>query len=269
MKKYNDFITQTQHTEIKKEEAPANSAGGGNIAGIGVGPAGEPGVHSKARQNYIDANRSEAEKRKRRFVQMFKGFLKNSMKVEDGRYLNNVSLDKMISKINSVTDRANKKFIENNQPLKEDTKSFKEYFGLGGAAISGYDTMRPVGSLGKVGNDSIPKDYQRTAVKSPIVNSNLGPGLGTYDVELSMNLKTKKEDLYSDDNPKDTVKGTGYGDAETAKRTLDIIKKVNAGRQMQIVNTLYNRAKHHANQNQGMRDAMKIFKSWIGKNKKD
>jgi hypothetical protein len=29
------------------EDAPVNSAGGGNIAGIGVGPKGEPGVHPK------------------------------------------------------------------------------------------------------------------------------------------------------------------------------------------------------------------------------
>ena len=32
---------------------------------------------------------------------------------------------------------------------------------------------------------------------------------------------------------------------------------------MQIVNTLYNRAKHHANQTSGMREAMAIFKKWI------
>lgn len=31
------------------EDAPANSAGGGNIAGIGVGPDGEPGVHLSKR----------------------------------------------------------------------------------------------------------------------------------------------------------------------------------------------------------------------------
>ena len=34
------------------EEAPANSAGGGNIAGIGVGPQGEPGVTPKAMAKY-------------------------------------------------------------------------------------------------------------------------------------------------------------------------------------------------------------------------
>lgn len=29
--------------QFQKEEAPVNSAGGGNVAGIGVGPQGEPG----------------------------------------------------------------------------------------------------------------------------------------------------------------------------------------------------------------------------------
>jgi hypothetical protein len=32
---------------IQKEDAPVNSAGAGNIAGIGVGPKGEPGVQPK------------------------------------------------------------------------------------------------------------------------------------------------------------------------------------------------------------------------------
>jgi hypothetical protein len=34
------------------EDAPANSAGSGNIAGIGVGPQGEPGVKPKAMAKY-------------------------------------------------------------------------------------------------------------------------------------------------------------------------------------------------------------------------
>jgi len=83
----------------------------------------------------------------------------------------------------------------------------------------------------------------------------------------NMFSKTKKEDLYSDDNPKDTVKGTGYGDVATARKTLNIIKSVDKQRQMQIVNTLYNRAKHHANQTADMRAAMSIFKSWIDSKK--
>tara|TARA_Y100000004_G_scaffold179091_1_gene222324 strand:+ start:1208 stop:1594 length:387 start_codon:yes stop_codon:yes gene_type:complete len=33
-----------------KEDAPANMAGGGNIAGIGVGPQGEPGIRKKKKR---------------------------------------------------------------------------------------------------------------------------------------------------------------------------------------------------------------------------
>jgi len=86
-------------------------------------------------------------------------------------------------------------------------------------------------------------------------------------VKEDVNEMWTLEDLYSDDNPKDTVRGTGYGDASSARKTLKIITSVDKERQMQIVNTLYNRAKHHANQTAGMRDAMKIFKKWIDDNK--
>ena len=34
----------------KNEEAPANAVGGGNIAGLGVGPQGEPGVPRKRKK---------------------------------------------------------------------------------------------------------------------------------------------------------------------------------------------------------------------------
>ena len=37
-----------------KEEAPANAAGGGAIAGIGVGPDGEPGVPVKKQFSYAN-----------------------------------------------------------------------------------------------------------------------------------------------------------------------------------------------------------------------
>lgn len=35
-----------------KEDAPTNAAGGGNIAGIGVGPDGEPGKNNKRKKEY-------------------------------------------------------------------------------------------------------------------------------------------------------------------------------------------------------------------------
>lgn len=69
--------------------------------------------------------------------------------------------------------------------------------------------------------------------------------------------------LYSDDNPKETIRGTGYKDRQKAIETLKIIKKAKPLRQKQIINTMYNRAKHHRSQTQGMRDAMKVFKKWL------
>jgi hypothetical protein len=48
--------------EMMFEEAPINSAGSGNIAGIGVGPDGEPGV-SKKRQKKIQKDQTSVIKR--------------------------------------------------------------------------------------------------------------------------------------------------------------------------------------------------------------
>jgi len=42
------------------EDAPANSAGGGGVAGIGVGPDGEPGIDpKKKKKRYLDARTKE------------------------------------------------------------------------------------------------------------------------------------------------------------------------------------------------------------------
>lgn len=43
-----------------QEEAPVNAVGGGNIAGMGVGKDGEPGVRPKAMSKYKRKNAQEA-----------------------------------------------------------------------------------------------------------------------------------------------------------------------------------------------------------------
>lgn len=45
--------------EFIEEEAPANAIGGGNIAGAGVGPYGEPGFSKKAMNKYKRKNRKD------------------------------------------------------------------------------------------------------------------------------------------------------------------------------------------------------------------
>ena len=56
MTKFSDIMKYLYEDEmlgIKNEDAPVNSAGGGAIAGIGVGPDGEPGVHPKKKKKKI------------------------------------------------------------------------------------------------------------------------------------------------------------------------------------------------------------------------
>ena len=53
------------------EEAPANAAGSGNIAGIGVGPDGEPGVTKSAADKYKKKNKEELKGRMAKFLSKF------------------------------------------------------------------------------------------------------------------------------------------------------------------------------------------------------
>ena len=72
-------------------------------------------------------------------------------------------------------------------------------------------------------------------------------------------------DEYSDNGKKKPRTKTGYGTAKRARMTLRNIKSLPKSYQRQVVTTMYNRAKYHKYQNQGMRNAMKIYKDWLGK----
>lgn len=76
--------------------------------------------------------------------------------------------------------------------------------------------------------------------------------------------------LYSDDHPNISLKGTGFKNATIANNTIKLIKKRSLKYQFDVINTMYNRAKYHPNQTNEMKDAMKIFKTWLldYKNKK-
>lgn len=50
--------------------------------------------------------------------------------------------------------------------------------------------------------------------------------------------------LYTDDNPESTLHGTGFSSAETAERTIKLVSKRSRLYQFQVINTMYNRAKH-------------------------
>ena len=72
--------------------------------------------------------------------------------------------------------------------------------------------------------------------------------------------------LYEDKHPQTSPKGTGFKDQQTALDTLQIIKHRDLTYQKQVVNTMYNRAKHHPHQTADMKEAMKVFSEWLKKN---
>ena len=90
---------------------------------------------------------------------------------------------------------------------------------------------------------------------------------GKYVVSSKYRSKRRRSrkdgySLYSSGKSKPRTK-TGYGDAKRARETLKNIKKFDKAYKMQVVNTMYNRAKYHANQTSDMREAMKVFKKWL------
>jgi len=143
-------------------------------------------------------------------------------------------------------------------------KSFKEYLGLPTIRIGGLDSFHPIASLGdlppkdqgsrdsravgltasdKNPNDKDSKEIQRKNVKKE--DGMVGPGLGTYQPigSISTEKRLKKEDtnriprkpgqkagsdkhsdLYTDENPKGTIHGLGFTDAETARTSVNKIK---------------------------------------------
>lgn len=69
--------------------------------------------------------------------------------------------------------------------------------------------------------------------------------------------------LYSDDNPKNTISGTGFKDENAVYKTLKLIEKRSPLYQFSVINTMYNRAKYHPNQTEDMKKAMKIMNKWL------
>lgn len=62
--RFNVYMTSAVQLQEEKieEDAPTNSAGSGAIAGIGVGPDGEPGVSPRKKKKYASDNKVGARK---------------------------------------------------------------------------------------------------------------------------------------------------------------------------------------------------------------
>jgi len=58
-----------------------------------------------------------------------------------------------------------------------------------------------------------------------------------------------------------------YGTAAKARQTLRYLKKKPLGEQRQSAQSMYYRAKYHAKQTNGMRNAMKIYSKFLDETK--
>ena len=138
------------------------------------------------------------------------------------------------------------------------------------------------------------KDYLKSKEKKE--DGMTGPGLGTYNAIADISTKKiKKEDtnrvprkpgqkagsdkhsdLYTDENPKGTIHGLGFTDAETARTSVNKIK--NSGKthahKIQAAIAMSQRAKvaseraKDPNKKKDLAAAHKIYQSFIDTNKK-
>jgi len=104
------------------EEAPANAAGGGNIAGIGVGPDGEPGVLPRAAQKYKKKNKEDLKGRMTKFLSQFR-FKEDYDKVE---------LENLINKIDGNEEVISNQVepIIKNLKRKQENGTYNEQVGI-------------------------------------------------------------------------------------------------------------------------------------------
>ena len=86
--------------------------------------------------------------------------------------------------------------------------------------------------------------------------------------------ESQKGTLYSDDNPKDTIKDLHYGSGKESDESVQKLeslykqKKISHQRVVATANTMHNRAKFHANPNVGIKAGEKIWKEYLERLKK-
>ena len=75
----------------------------------------------------------------------------------------------------------------------------------------------------------------------------------------------KKGHQLFNDNPRGAprTRGIGYGTAEKARKSIRLLRNKPSAYQRQVATTMYYRAKYHKYQNEGMRQAMKVWGDYI------
>ena len=139
-----------------------------------------------------------------------------------------------------------------------------------GFAIGGVDQAHPIASLGDVppkGKGS--RSYRAvglTAQKNPRIARKPGQKAGS----------DKHSDLYTDENPKDTIHGLGFTDREKATQSINKIK--NSGKthahKMQAAIAMSQRAKvaseraKDPEKKKDLASAHRVYQQYINQNKK-
>jgi hypothetical protein len=110
-------------------------------------------------------------------------------------------------------------------------------------------------SIKHVGFDkSVKQEYKTFNVKKILKDIDAMP--------MGHLVQKKSLSLYADYKPKTTIKGLGFKDKMKAEYTISVIKDMDYKYQMSVINTMINRAKFHPHRNQGMMNAIKVFKKY-------
>ena len=168
-------------------------------------------------------------------------------------------------------------------------KTLKEYLGVPTIRVGGLDSIHPMTSLGKM-DDRPPKGKGSRDSRAMGLQANYtSQGVGSIKPMLSADKNRiarkpgqpagsdKHSDLYTDENPKGTIHGLGFTDAETARTSVNKIK--NSGKthahKMQAAIAMSQRAKvasqraKDPQKKKNLGQAYKIYQNYIDTNKKE
>jgi len=167
-------------------------------------------------------------------------------------------------------------------------KTLKEYLGVPTIRVGGLDSIHPMTSLGKM-DDRPPKGKGSRDSRAMGLQANYtSQGVGSIKPMLSADKNRiarkpgqpagsdKHSDLYTDENPKGTIHGLGFTDAETARTSVNKIKssgKTHAHK-MQAAIAMSQRAKvasqraKDPEKKKNLGSAHKVYQSYIDTNKK-
>jgi hypothetical protein len=168
-------------------------------------------------------------------------------------------------------------------------KTLKEYLGVPTIRVGGLDSIHPMTSLGKM-DDRPPKGKGSRDSRAMGLQANYtSQGVGSIKPMLSADKNRiarkpgqpagsdKHSDLYTDENPKGTIHGLGFTDAETARTSVNKIKgsgKTHAHK-MQAAIAMSQRAKvasqraKDPQKKKNLGQAHKIYQNYIDTNKKE